>query len=146
MRHRPLRTRLARELRSNMTYTEVRLWLRLKGRQLDGWKFRRQTPIGRYIVDFYCPAARLVIELNGSSHIHERQSEYDEQRRRWLESRGYRVLTYSADSPEQDYLEGVWDAIQLAPAQVPGPPPPARLRHLPATRGGCLVDDLDNAL
>jgi very-short-patch-repair endonuclease len=108
-----------------MTYTEVRLWLKLKGRQLDGWKFRRQTPIGEYIVDFYCPAARLVVELNGYTHGFEDQFERDRRRRSWLESHGYKVLTFSADQPGDDYLDGVWDAIQLALEATPGVPPPA---------------------
>ena len=123
---RPLKTRLARNLRKNMTYTEVRLWLKLKGRQLDGWKFRRQTPIGPYIVDFYCPAARLVVELNGASHQTEEQFDHDERRRRWLESRGFKVLTFSAYYPADDYLDGVWDTIQLALEQVPNPRPSHR--------------------
>src|SRR6476646_9384175 len=102
------RTILARELRKNLTQTEARLWLKLQGRKMEGWKFRRQAPIGPYIADFYCPAARLVIELDGSSHDHEDQAEYDERRQRWLEARGLRVLRLSADNPNGDYLEGVW--------------------------------------
>jgi very-short-patch-repair endonuclease len=125
VRRHPLKTSLARELRKDMTYTEVRLWLKLKGRRLDGWKFRRQTPIGPYIVDFYCPAARLVIELNGSTHWFEDQFDRDQRRKRWLQSQGYRVLTFAAESPEQDYLDGVWDTIQLALERVPVAPPPA---------------------
>ena len=82
-----------------MTYTEVRLWLKLKGRRLDGWKFRRRTSIGPYIVDFYCPAARLIIELNGASHHIEERFDRDEHRRLWLESRGYKVLTFPLTTP-----------------------------------------------
>ena len=108
-----------------MTYTEVRLWLKLKGRQLDGWKFRRQTPIGQYIVDFYCPAARLVVELDGASHDFEDQADDDDRRQAWLESKGYRVLRFSAYYPEDDYLDGVWDTIQLALEQTASSPPPA---------------------
>ena len=125
MRRRPLKTRLARRLRKDMTYTEVRLWLKLKGRQLDGWKFRRQTPIGQYIVDFYCPAARLVVELDGASHDFEDQADDDDRRQAWLESKGYRVLRFSAYYPEDDYLDGVWDTIQLALEQTASSPPPA---------------------
>jgi very-short-patch-repair endonuclease len=122
MPHRPARTARARELRNNMTFTEVRLWLKLKGRQLNGWKFRRQHPIGPYFVDFCCPAARLVIELNGSPHQFEEQFDYDQRRKRWLESQGYEVLTFSAYYPELDYLEGVWDAIELALSTRGSPP------------------------
>ena len=108
-----------------MTYTEVRLWLKLKGRQLDGWKFRRQTPVGPYIVDFFCPAARLIVELDGSTHDFEDKLEDDRRRQAWLESKGYRVLRFSAENPADDYLDGVWDSIQLALDQVPSSPPPA---------------------
>ena len=106
------RTVLSRRLRKNMTDTEVRLWSHIRRRQIDGWKFRRQHPIGEYIVDFYCPAARLVIELDGSSHDHEVQFAYDQARQRWLEAKGYKVLRFSADSDKEDYLEGVWESIQ----------------------------------
>ena len=123
-----------------MTRTEVRLWLLLRGRQLDGWKFRRQTPIGEYIVDFYCPAARLVVELDGYSHGFDDQADRDERRQRWLESKGFRVLRFSAAYPEDDYLDGVWETIQLALEQTPGSslgsscPPPA-LRATSPLRG-----------
>lgn len=119
-----------------MTVSERRLWLKLRGRQLDGWKFRRQHPIGDYVVDFYCPAARLVIELNGSSHDHEVQFVYDERRQAWLESQGYRVLRLSADYPEMDPLEGVWDAIHFELTQIAssGAPPALRATSLRAGR------------
>jgi very-short-patch-repair endonuclease len=96
-----------------MTVSEVRLWSMLRRRQIEGWKFRRQAPIGEYIVDFYCPAARLVIELDGSSHDNEVQFGYDQNRQRWLESQGYKVLRFSADYPEEDYLAGVVEAIDF---------------------------------
>jgi very-short-patch-repair endonuclease len=54
-----------------------------------------------------------VVELDGESHIGEAKFEYDQRRQKWLESRGYTVLRFSADYPEQDYLEGVWEAIDL---------------------------------
>src|SRR6266850_61571 len=94
-------TKRAQELRRNMTKTEFRLWSRLRGRQMDGWKFRRQAPIGEFIVDFYCPAAKLVVELNGDSHNNEAQFDRDNRRQAWLESQGYRVLRFSALYPEQ---------------------------------------------
>jgi 5-methyltetrahydrofolate--homocysteine methyltransferase len=96
-----------------MTDTEHRLWSHLRGHQLDGWKFRRQHPIGEYVVDFVCLAAGLVIELDGASHDHEVQFDYDERRQSWLESQGYKVLRFSAESDAEDYLEGVWETIQF---------------------------------
>ena len=55
----------ARQLRSNLTEAEIRLWSRLRRKQLDGFRFRRQQPIGPFIVDFFCPAAKLVVEVDG---------------------------------------------------------------------------------
>jgi very-short-patch-repair endonuclease len=102
-----------------MNVSERRLWSRLRLRQLDGWKFRRQAPIGDYIVDFYCPAARLIVELDGDSHQGEVQFDHDQRRQAWLESKGYKVLRFSAFYPEQDYLEGVMETIYLELTNVP---------------------------
>ena len=113
-----------------MTSSEIRVWLYLRRRKLDGWKFRRQHPIGPYVVDFYCPAARLVVELDGDSHDGNKD-EYDDRRQAWLESKGYRVLRLSADYPEEDPIEGVWDAIDLALSETPTAVPRSRsTRHL----------------
>ena len=144
----------ARQLRKNMTTSESRLWFGLRRRQLDGWKFRRQAPIGPYVVDLVCLAARLVVELDGASHD-DLKAEYDERRQRWLESQGFKVLRLSADYPEMDPIEGAWEAIDLALSEIPagGPlrrfaPPPRQAgrtkaesssgasRHLPGKRGG----------
>ena len=126
----------ARELRKKMTASEWRVWNKLRLRQLDGWKFRRQAPIGPYVVDFVCFAARLVVELDGSSHD-DVKVEYDERRQAWLESQGFKVLRLSADYPERDPIEGVWDAIDLALSEISKldvPSGPAG--HLPGKRGG----------
>ena len=92
--------------------------------------------IGPFIADFYCPAARLVIELDGSSHAHEDQAEYDERRQRWLESKGLRVLRFSADDPNGDYLEGVWDTIDLALSESPIKAPLRRAARDTSPRSG----------
>ncbi|HUA54460.1 MAG TPA: DUF559 domain-containing protein [Candidatus Sulfotelmatobacter sp.] len=82
----------ARELRLNMTAAERRLWTRLRRKQVDGHCFRRQVPIGRFIADFACLAASLIIEVDGDQHDVD---DPDEARRTdWLEARGYRVLRY----------------------------------------------------
>jgi very-short-patch-repair endonuclease len=83
-----------------MIETERRIWSHLRGRQVDGWKFRRQHPIGPYFVDFYCVAARLVIEFNGVSHDGDRQWAYDRRRQVWLEAQGYRVLNLNYETEE----------------------------------------------
>jgi very-short-patch-repair endonuclease len=82
----------ARELRRNRTEAEAHLWSRLRRRQLGGQKFRRQVPIGRYIVDFACPAACLVVEVDGGQH--DLATEADASRDAWLTERGYRVLRF----------------------------------------------------
>jgi len=77
----------AQHLRANMTGVETRMWWRLRARQL-GVKFRRQRPIGPYIVDFACCRAKLVVEIDGEMH----EKAYDIRRDRWLESLGWRVM------------------------------------------------------
>jgi very-short-patch-repair endonuclease len=75
-----------------MTDAEERLWTRLRGDQMAGHRFRRQVPIGPYVVDFACREARLAIEVDGSQHA--AASLEDDQRTAWLTSRGYRVLRF----------------------------------------------------
>ena len=91
-RIRPSTNRNARDLRRNLTDAERALWRHLRQRQVAGLKFRRQHPIGHYILDFVCLEARLVIELDGGQHA-DRQGE-DHERTAWLEARGYRVLRF----------------------------------------------------
>jgi very-short-patch-repair endonuclease len=109
-------THRARELRKNLTVSEWRMWCHLKGRQMDGWKFRRQAPIGPYVVDFVCFAARLVVELDGDSHD-DVQFDYDERRQAWLESQGFKVLRLSSEN-ERDPLEGAWEMVDLALSEI----------------------------
>jgi very-short-patch-repair endonuclease len=112
----------ARELRKNMTDTERRLWRSLRYRQLDGAKFRRQAPIGRYIVDFVCFERRLVIELDGGHHAE--QIARDEERTRWLNSQGFRVLRFWDNQVFEDLdavLQVIWDALKATPHPTPPP-------------------------
>ena len=85
----------ARWLRKNMTPAEQRLWTVLKDRQLNGSKFRAMHPVGRFFVDFYCPACRLMIEVDGS--VHDTQTDHDAARTEQLETYGYRVLRFTND-------------------------------------------------
>ena len=89
-----LLTRLSREMRQAPTDAEQRLWHFLRNRQLGGYKFRRQHPIDRYIADFICIDARLIVELDGSQHAEEEQQQQDEERTRFFESRGFRVVRF----------------------------------------------------
>jgi len=90
-----------------MNATELLVWSRLRGRQLDGWKFRRQHPIGLYVVDFYCPAARLIVEIDGPAHGFDEQWAYDVRRQAWLETEQYRVLRV----PVEDISRSLDDAL-----------------------------------
>jgi very-short-patch-repair endonuclease len=78
------------------------LWARLRGKGLDGLKFRRQHPIERYVLDFYCPEARLAIEVDGFSHDGGDQAQRDEKRDAWLNSRGIQVLRIAAEDVMRD--------------------------------------------
>src|SRR5438132_13832939 len=82
----------ANRLRRDQTDAERKLWMRLRDRQLNGLKFRRQQPIGRYIVDFFCAEYRLVIELDGGQHVDQIQA--DKRRTEFLNKVGYRVLRF----------------------------------------------------
>ena len=84
----------AKNLRHNMTKEEVKLWNKLKNRQLLNLKFRRQVPIGKYIVDFFCIEKNLIIELDGGQHNELKNIEYDESRTEYLKQKGYKVLRF----------------------------------------------------
>ncbi len=99
-----------RELRQNMTPPEVVLWAHLKGKSM-GVKFRRQHSIGRYIVDFFCPAKRLVVEVDGDHHGEPRQQAYDRARDAYLKECGLHVLRISARSLSVNRY-GVLDTIR----------------------------------
>lgn len=86
---------VAREFRRQPTYTEDLLWQELRGGKL-GTRFRRQQPVGPFVVDFFCPAANLIVELDGS--VHESQVERDAERQALLEGCGYRVLRISTEA------------------------------------------------
>jgi very-short-patch-repair endonuclease len=118
MKHRPKRIRAlspiqqrARELRQEMTPAEKILWQRLRNRQLAGLKFRRQHPLDRFIVDFYCAAARLIVEIDGP--IHDFQPERDSARTAELEQKGYRLIRFQNEQVLND-LETVLATIQTA--------------------------------
>ncbi len=88
----PRLKQVARTLRKNMTLGEILLWKVLKGKKLLGYDFHRQKPVGEYVVDFYCPRLKLVIEVDGESH--EGKEEADRLRQVKLESMGLTVLRF----------------------------------------------------
>jgi very-short-patch-repair endonuclease len=110
-------------LRQNQTSAEQRLWQQLRAKRSIPLRFRRQYPIGSYVADFVCLAARLIIEIDGESHNHT--IEADEQRTRWLENQGFRVIRFM-NSDVLKNTEGVVQAIQNELASTPPPTPPAR--------------------
>jgi very-short-patch-repair endonuclease len=85
----------ARTLRQEMTKAERIIWYAVRAHRLDGASFRRQTPIGPYIVDFVSHAAKIVIEIDGGQHFEDRQEARDAKRDAYLASKGYRVLRFS---------------------------------------------------
>ena len=102
-------TTRARNLRKHSTDAERALWRLLRSHRLQGFKFRRQAPIGGYIVDFVCFEAMLVLEVDGGHH--QEQSNSDDERTRWLESGGFRVLRFWNNQvlKEPDaVLETIW--------------------------------------
>ncbi|HET6913522.1 MAG TPA: endonuclease domain-containing protein [Rhodanobacteraceae bacterium] len=113
----------ARSLRQSMTDAEARLWLLLRGRHTTGFKFRRQFPIDRYVADFACLEAKLVVEVDGGQH--NDRIEEDAARTRCLESNGFRVLRFWNDEVlknSEQVLQVIWDALHHP---HPGPLPPA---------------------
>ena len=100
----------ARALRRVMTPPEVRLWTRLRGKRLDGFRFRRQHPIGPFILDFYCAEARLAVEVDGRMHDHPDRIDHDRRRTAWLHRQGVRVVRLAAESVRTE-LEGVLEFI-----------------------------------
>jgi very-short-patch-repair endonuclease len=94
MVYKPKLIHLAQELRQRQTDAEKKLWMHLRSRQLSGVKFRRQHPIGRYIVDFACLEAHLLVEIDGGQHNNEPMIERDLQRQKWPESEGFRIIRF----------------------------------------------------
>ena len=92
----------ARENRSKSTSAEHLLWINLRNRRLDGFKFRRQHPIQNYVADFYCFECKLVIEVDGGCHLDPKQAEYDYQRTKELQVYGIKVLRFPNDRVLRD--------------------------------------------
>ena len=105
----PMNRRFSKAMRQRMTEAEARLWLHLRKAGIEGLRFRRQTPIGPYIVDFFCPQYRLIVEVDGGQH----SDEVDRERDAWLAAQGYRVVrVWNNDVTEN--IEGVCAVISAA--------------------------------
>jgi len=106
----------SQQLRKNMTDAERRLWSRIRGKQLKGYQFYRQKPIGEYIVDFYCPKVKLVIELDGGQHYTEDGKERDKVRDEYLTGEGLQVLRFSDRdvlTQTDAVLEKIWSCLPV---------------------------------
>ncbi len=108
----------AKTLRQTQTDAEHKLWYHLRAHRFMGRKFKRQKPIGRYVVDFVCLEEKLVIELDGGQHADH--VEYDQERDAWLKNGGYTVLRFW-NNELMNGVEGVLERIRLALS--PGPSP-----------------------
>jgi very-short-patch-repair endonuclease len=106
----------AKSLRSSQTESENKLWYHLRAHRFMGFKFKRQKPIGSYIVDFVCWEQKLVIELDGGQHAE--QIEYDSRRTKYLENEGYKVLRFWNNQVMSE-LESVLEAISIEIALSP---------------------------
>jgi len=102
------KNKIAQKLRNNSTDTEKYLWKYLRGRQLEGFKFRRQHPIGKYIVDFINLERKIIIEVDGGQHLENKK---DELRDKWFEEQGYEVLRFWNNEVLTN-IEGVLESIR----------------------------------
>jgi len=119
-------------LHQRPTDAERLMWFRLRNGQIGGLKFRRQEPIGKYIIDFVCAEKNVVVELDGGHHGEDKQMRYDKTRTEYLQKRGYKVLRYSnADvlNNTQNVLQNIWDECLN-----PSPLTRARYARLPSPR------------
>ncbi len=103
-------TTVAKSLRQSSTRAERLLWRNLRAKQMKGFKFRRQEPIGQYVVDFVCFEKRIVIEVDGSQHMAE--VDRDKERERWLRGQGFTILRFWNNEVLRN-LEGVLEIIRL---------------------------------
>jgi very-short-patch-repair endonuclease len=115
----------ARRLRAEASDAERKLWSRLRRKQMALLRFRRQHPIGPYIVDFYCSAAKLVVELDGAQHGEDKAVAYDRARTEWLEARGFHVLriwNHEFFEDPEEVLERIWRTIKDIGTLIPPSP------------------------
>ena len=108
----------SRQLRENMADAERHLWAKIRMKQLKGYQFYRQKPVGDYIVDFFCPRAKLVIEVDGSQHFSSEMTDYDSIRDEYLRSLGLRVLRFT-NTEVLTNTEGVRERISENMEEIP---------------------------
>ena len=109
----------SRQLRKSMTDAERHLWAKIRMKQLKGYQFYRQKPIGDYIVDIFCPRAKLVIEVDGSQHSSDEMTEYDRIRDEHISSLGLRVLRFT----NTEVLTHIREVLERIEEEIPLSPP-----------------------
>ena len=120
------KTEFARQWRKTMTNAETRLWFHLRRRQLYGFRFRRQHPLGIYVVDFICVEAQLIVEVDGSQHL---ESMLDAARDRWLRDNRFQILRFWNDDVlvrTNEVLAEIVTVLNSAGPHPPSAPPPLR--------------------
>ena len=119
----PKQTAIARKLRKADTWAEQLLWRWLRARRFSAYKFRRQVPMGLHILDFYCPEAKVNLELDGSQHGHPEHLQANAERDAWLAEKGIRVMRFwnaRLRREKQVMREAIWQALQeRAPKPLP---------------------------
>ena len=114
----------ARALRKSMSDAERKLWRGLRGKRIEGARFRRQHPLGKFIVDFVCLERRLVVEVDGGQHTEDDHIATDARRDRWLAAEGYRVMRVSTTDVYTNtagVLDTIWATLQELPSARPKP-------------------------
>jgi very-short-patch-repair endonuclease len=101
----------SQQLREDMTAAERFLWSKIRMKQLNGYWFYRQKPVGEYVADFYCPKAKLVVEVDGGQHFSKEIIKYDRVRNEYMASMGLRVLRFTNTEVLQN-IEGVIEVIE----------------------------------
>jgi len=124
-----------------MTPPEARLWVALRGKALEGWRFRRQHPIGPYVLDFYCDRARLAVEVDGQTHWIGNNQARDAERDAWVAARGVRTLRLSANLVFEDLDAALrmidhWARVGISPARHAAVVPLHRVPRSPSPYGG----------
>ncbi len=135
------KTKRAQTLRRDMTEVERKLWSALRGKQMAGVSFRRQHPVGNYVLDFYCPSVKLAIELNGGQHGFDGQARRDARRTAVLESRGIKVLRFWNNEVNENFagvLKTIHSEVQASGNGGSTPTP-----TLPLSGGGSNGDEVD---
>ena len=122
----------SRQLIENMTDAERQLWWKIRMKQLKGCQFYRQKPIGDYIVDFFCPRAKLVIEVDGSQHFSDEMTEYDRIRDEYLSSLGLRVLRFT----NTDVLTHIGRVVESIEGEIAREIPPEKIPLSPPLQKG----------